>query len=178
MNAAELAGLDVLVVASDDALPDVTDVMGDSKHVVRPADVSAAVGQVDKLLVHDPLCPFTPPEFLASMEGYGDEGINAVGVLAVTDTVKTADGSVVTGTLDRAGLGMIASPLVAVGESIDLIVQRPEQVLDVPTLVHRLAAAGPMAFVPAPSTAARVGEPSELELLESADEVRRLTHEP
>jgi hypothetical protein len=174
VNAAELAGLDVLVVASDDVLPDVIDLMGNSEPVVRSADVSAAVGQVDRLLIHDPLCPLTPPEFLASIATYGDVGITAIGVLAVTDTVKTADRSVVAGTLDRAGLGRIASPLVASGESVTLVSQNPELVLHVPALARRLVAAGRVEFVTAPSTATRVEDESELELLECVDEVRRL----
>jgi hypothetical protein len=177
VHAAESAGLDAVVVAGDDVLADVIDLIGAYQRVVRPADVSIIVDEADSLLIHDPLCPLTPSAFLASMLAYRESGVVAVAALAVTDTIKSADGWVVTSTVDRAGLARIASPLVATGESVGLIGQDPSLVFDIPTLVRRLGDLGRVELVAAPSTAARVGEPSELDLLESVDEIRHLIRE-
>jgi 2-C-methyl-D-erythritol 4-phosphate cytidylyltransferase len=178
-RAASALGCDILVVASDDAFDAAGAVFGVAQRVVRPSELPTAldIDVVDILVVHDPLCPLTPSAFLVSMASYGADGVSAVGVLAVTDTIKAADGPTVVGTLDRAGLARVASPLVAAGADVRRILADPDSVLDVPALAGRLARTGRLEFVTAPPPAARVGDPGELDLLESVDEVRHLTSE-
>jgi 2-C-methyl-D-erythritol 4-phosphate cytidylyltransferase len=91
-------------------------------------------------------------------------------VLALTDTVKTTAGNVVTGTIDRAAVAAVASPFVGPTE---LVLQAGGAVLDLPGLVRRLWDLVPIELVAAAAQCARVSEPSELELLSSVHHVRR-----
>lgn len=67
----------------------------------------------DALVLHDPLCPMTPPAFLASCaDRAAVEDRVVVGVRPVTDTVKVVAGGVLGATVDRDGLVMVCSPVV------------------------------------------------------------------
>lgn len=79
----------------------------------------AVVEEEIALLLHDPLCPMTPPDFLvhcADRAAATDRIV--VGVRPVTDTIKTtADGDADThpalgDTVDRDGLVLVCSPIV------------------------------------------------------------------
>src|SRR3954464_1012786 len=63
------------------------------------------------LVLHDPLCPGTPAEFLARAVAAAAGGAVVVGVRPVTDTVKSIEGGVLGDTLDREGLVAVASPV-------------------------------------------------------------------
>jgi 2-C-methyl-D-erythritol 4-phosphate cytidylyltransferase len=177
VDAAQTAGFAVSVVVADDAFEGVVHVVDAAVSVVRVGDVPAVIERTDVVLVHDPLCPLTPGAFLTSMVAHARAGSSTVGVLPVTDTIKGADDSVITSTLDRSELRLLASPLVAVAEAVDLIRQEPDLVLDLPRLVRRLMADcpidGAVDFVPAPSVAARVSDRSDVELLQAVEKVYR-----
>ncbi len=67
----------------------------------------------EALLLHDPLCPMTPPDFLARCADRASvEDVVVVGVRPVTDTVKEAAGDVLGTTVDRDGLVAVCSPVV------------------------------------------------------------------
>ncbi|KRB77805.1 hypothetical protein ASE01_06320 [Nocardioides sp. Root190] len=71
----------------------------------------------DTLLLHDALCPMTPPEFLARCaERAAVEDVVVVGVRPVTDTVKQAHpapgGEVLGASVDRDALVSVCSPVV------------------------------------------------------------------
>jgi 2-C-methyl-D-erythritol 4-phosphate cytidylyltransferase len=168
LSATSAAGLDPVVVTDD--LASVRPVLQDVAPLLGIADLAAAVGQRGPLLVHDPLCPLTPPSLLVSMSAMGADGAAAVAVLALTDTVKTTAGNVVTGTIDRAAVAAVASPFVGPTE---LVLQAGGAVLDLPGLVRRLWDLVPIELVAAAAQCARVSEPSELELLSSVHQVRR-----
>ena len=77
----------------------------------------AVVEREEPLLLHDPLCPMTPPEFLRRCaERAAVEDRVVVGVRPVTDTVKelhaVAGGEVVGATVDRDALVAVCSPVV------------------------------------------------------------------
>src|SRR4029079_600759 len=84
---------------------------------VTPIDESvpragpAASGE--PFVLHDPLCPMTPPAFIADCVARAlERGCVVVGVRPVTDTVKVVDDGLVGETLDRDGLCAVASPVV------------------------------------------------------------------
>jgi len=66
------------------------------------------------LLLHDPLCPLTPPHFLRELiERAEASGTVTVGVHEVTDTVKEIDAAGTVGdTVARDRLWQVASPVV------------------------------------------------------------------
>lgn len=71
----------------------------------------------DTLLLHDPLCPMTPPAFLARCaERAAVEDVVVVGVRPVTDTVKQTrpapGGDIVGASVDRDALVSVCSPVV------------------------------------------------------------------
>lgn len=71
------------------------------------------VERAEPLLLHDPLCPMTPPEFLArcaDRAAVADRVV--VGVRPVTDTVKEVAGDLLGATVDREGLVAVCSPVV------------------------------------------------------------------
>jgi hypothetical protein len=167
LSAVSAAGLDPVVVTDD--LASVRPVLRDAAPLVGIADLAASVGPSGTLLVHDPLCPLTPPSLLVSMAALGADGAAAVAVLAMTDTVKTTTGDLVTATIERAAVAAVASPFVGPTE---LVLQAAGTVLDLPGLVRRLWGLVPIELVAADALCARVSEASELELLSSVHEVR------
>jgi 2-C-methyl-D-erythritol 4-phosphate cytidylyltransferase len=168
LSAVSAAGLDPVVVTDD--LASVRPVLRDAAPLVGIAELAASVGQRGTLLVHDPLCPLTPPSMLVSMSAMGADGAAAVAVLTMTDTVKSTVGDVVTGTIDRAAVAAVASPFVGPTE---LVLRAGGAVLDLPGLVRRLWGLVSIELVTAAAQCARVSEPSELELLAYVHQVRR-----
>lgn len=67
----------------------------------------------EAVVLHDCLCPMTPPEFLADclIDAIDHDRI-VVGVRPVTDTVKRVVGGFVGATLDRESLSRVCSPVV------------------------------------------------------------------
>ncbi|TIC88445.1 2-C-methyl-D-erythritol 4-phosphate cytidylyltransferase [Nocardioides sp. GY 10113] len=71
------------------------------------------VDREEPLVLHDPLCPMTPPEFLADcVRAALATGEVVVGVRPVTDTVKEVVGGRIGATVDRESLVAVCSPLV------------------------------------------------------------------
>jgi 2-C-methyl-D-erythritol 4-phosphate cytidylyltransferase len=65
------------------------------------------------LVVHDPLCPLTPVDFLReAVRRSAEAEAVVVGYRPVTDTVKHTDGDRLGATVDRAGLRAVTSPVV------------------------------------------------------------------
>lgn len=120
------------------------------------------------LVWHDPLCPMTPPDFLAEcVRRAVTDDVVVAGVLPVTDTVKDLverDGvTLVARTHDRDRLRRLASPLVLPPSVVARLDDWPDP--DLVRAVAALRATGPVEFVEAPTSAARVS---------SADDVIRL----
>lgn len=67
----------------------------------------------EPLVLHDVLCPMTPPAFIAEcVERVLATGAAVVGTRPVTDTVKVVIDGWVGATVDRGSLLAVASPLV------------------------------------------------------------------
>jgi 2-C-methyl-D-erythritol 4-phosphate cytidylyltransferase len=86
----------------------------------------------------------------------------------VVDTLKSTQGGIVTGTVDRTELQVLSSPIVA---PVAALVDDPEVIpllADPVALVERLRARYDVELVEAPSAAQRVDDPAGVELLAAA----------
>jgi 2-C-methyl-D-erythritol 4-phosphate cytidylyltransferase len=118
------------------------------------------------LVLHDPLCPLTPPAFLAACATYAAERASVVvGVRPVTDTVKETEGAYVGPTLDRSQLLQVVAPVVLPAPVVAALDGLPTT--DLTALAADLAGRFPVATLPAPAEARRVSSEADLRLLEA-----------
>jgi 2-C-methyl-D-erythritol 4-phosphate cytidylyltransferase len=137
---------------------------------VQLVDASVSFDQVRgagrPLLLHDPLCPLTPVDFLL-------EAVDAclatervvVGYREVTDTVKVREDDRLGATVDRSRLRAVTSPVVipaAVLAGLDALDSS-----DLAALVGRLATVGEIRWLPAPSIGRRIAGREDLAVLEA-----------
>jgi 2-C-methyl-D-erythritol 4-phosphate cytidylyltransferase len=117
-------------------------------------------------VLHDALCPMTPPAFIAEcVETALTREVVVVAVRPVTDTVKQVDGEVVLGTLDRDGLVEVVSPIVLPAGVVAALHEAPTT--DFAALASDLARRFPIVTVPAPASAARVRTVEDVRILEA-----------
>ncbi|MGF1646258.1 MAG: 2-C-methyl-D-erythritol 4-phosphate cytidylyltransferase [Kineosporiaceae bacterium] len=114
------------------------------------------------VVLHDPLCPLTPGDFLAATlaEALATPGEALVAVRPMTDTVKVVRGGQVTETVDRTGLRVLASPVVLPPG----LAARLSETGDVPSLVTVLREQAPVRLVLAPTLARRVADRTGLDV--------------
>lgn len=123
----------------------------------------------DPFVLHDSLCPMTPPAFIVDCVARALEGdCVVVGVRAVTDTVKEVAGGVVGDTVDRSELWAVVSPVVLPASAVPAMEQI--SVADFADLVETLRADHRVEFVEAPASAARVSSEDDVRLLEALTE--------
>lgn len=118
------------------------------------------------LVLHDPLCPLTPVDFLVrAVERARETDTVVVGYRPVTDTVKLSAADRLGATVDRANLRAVATPIVvparvlAGSERLDAS--------DFPALVAVLAQRSEITWLEAPSLARRVHDQHDLADLEA-----------
>ncbi|HEU4514321.1 MAG TPA: 2-C-methyl-D-erythritol 4-phosphate cytidylyltransferase [Nocardioidaceae bacterium] len=117
------------------------------------------------LVVHDPLCPLTPPGFIREAVDLAvAEDAVVVGVHPVTDTIKRVDHGVVGDTVDREGLWTVTSPVVLPASVVTRLDGWPDAD-DVASLVARLRETAVVRFLEAPPLGRRVDDESSLVLL-------------
>jgi 2-C-methyl-D-erythritol 4-phosphate cytidylyltransferase len=141
--------------------------------VLDPATVwSVLRGLGATLVVHDPLCAGTPVQFLREAvtavvaTGSGPSPV-VVGVRPVTDTVRTVtEAGALGATVDRATLLAVASPVV-VPAPVLASLPEPPPLDDLADLVAALRPRQDVLFLEAPAPARRVGDDSDLRLLEA-----------
>ena len=134
-----------------------------------PWHVVAEIGR--PLVLHDPLCPMTPPGFIADCVQLAvARDVVTVGVRPVTDTVKQVAGGRLGQTVDRDGLAMVCSPIVLPARVVAGIGDRPGG--DFVELVTRLRASYDVVLVDAPPAARRVASDGDIELLEALTDPR------
>ena len=79
--------------------------------ITVPWHVIAEIGR--PLVLHDPLCPMTPPDFIAEcVQVAVARDVVVVGVRPVSDTVKQVADGRLGQTVDRDGLVMVCAPIV------------------------------------------------------------------
>ncbi|MFC7504826.1 2-C-methyl-D-erythritol 4-phosphate cytidylyltransferase [Nocardioides sp. CPCC 206347] len=125
----------------------------------------------EAVLLHDPLCPMTPPAFLARCaDKAGVEDRIIVGVRPVTDTVKVVDDGALGETVDRDQLVAICSPVVLpasvvedlFGEGGDL---PSTDFVELVALLRERYGDERVAFVEAPPEARRVSSDEDIAVL-------------
>jgi 2-C-methyl-D-erythritol 4-phosphate cytidylyltransferase len=128
----------------------------------------ALVAAAEPLALHDPLCPMTPPDFIAACVVRAvDADCVVAGVRPVTDTVKAVEDGVVGDTVDRDGLVVVASPVVLPATVVAGLAGPPTT--DFAALVGDLRRRGevPVELLEAPPAARRIGSADDLPLLEA-----------
>ncbi|MFI5622125.1 hypothetical protein ACIA03_01540 [Nocardioides sp. NPDC051685] len=141
---------------------------------VTPVDFTTSWGGIvaaeEPLVLHDALCPMTPPAFIAHCvsTALAREAV-VVGVRPVTDTVKNLaleDGVPVLGaTVDRSTLVSVASPIVLPPAVVAALDAWPSG--DFADIAGALARRFPVVSVEAPSVGRRVASPEDVRLLEA-----------
>lgn len=141
---------------------------------VTPVDFTASwegmVAAVEPLVLHDSLCPMTPPAFIAHCvsTALAREAV-VVGVRPVTDTVKNLaieDGVPVLGaTIDRNSLISVASPIVLPPAVVAALDDWPSG--DFAEIAGSLARRFPVVSVEAPPVGRRVASEDDVRLLEA-----------
>lgn len=120
----------------------------------------------EPLVLHDSLCPLTPPAFIADCVAHCHEsGAVVVGVRPVTDTVKRVADGVVGETVDRESLQVVCSPVVLPAALMAGLDALPST--DFAELVALLRDRWPVEVLEAPSGAARVSGPDDVRVLEA-----------
>lgn len=147
------------------------------------APLAAVAERGEVLVVHDALCPMTPPAFLARcVARAAADDVVVVGVRTVTDTVKALEpasdgghGSVLGPTIDRDALVAVWSPVAL---PPDVLADLAATAGDAPTLpsldlaeltsvLRERYGTERVVFLDAPPQARRVGEPDDIAVLEA-----------
>ena len=132
---------------------------------------AALVAEGEPVVLHDALCPMTPPGFIAAcVARTAQTGAVVVGVRPVTDTVKVGTDGVVGETVDRDGLLAVASPLVLPAEVAATLPKVPTDLAR--TLTALVAAGHAVETVPASPEARRVTTPEAVRVLEALTDSR------
>jgi 2-C-methyl-D-erythritol 4-phosphate cytidylyltransferase len=116
------------------------------------------------VVLHDTLCPLTPPAFLAEIaDGIAGSTVR-VGVRPVTDTIKTSTEEQVGETVDRDALWTVTSPVVLGAQVVAALDAWPDGG-DFAALVERLREQFDLEPVTAPPLGRRVEDESDLAVL-------------
>jgi 2-C-methyl-D-erythritol 4-phosphate cytidylyltransferase len=117
-------------------------------------------------VLHDPLCPMTPPSFIADCVARAVErDCVVVGVRPVTDTVKVVEDGRIGATVDRDGLVSVVSPVVLPATVVAALDALPTT--DFVELVGSLRRSYPLELAEAPPAARRVASEDDVRLLEA-----------
>jgi 2-C-methyl-D-erythritol 4-phosphate cytidylyltransferase len=143
-----------------------------------PWEVAADRGT--PLVLHDPLCPMTPPDFIARcVETCERRDVVVVGVRPVTDTVKQVAEGRLGATVDRDALVAVCSPIVLPAPVVAALAERggldglaAEAGLDFARLVGWLRSSYDVELVDAPPSARRVASDEDLAVLEALTDPR------
>ena len=137
--------------------------------VTVPWSVVTELGR--PLVLHDPLCPMTPPAFIAEcVRTAVARDVVAVGVRPVTDTVKQVADGRLGQTVDRDGLVAVCSPVVLPARVVAALQAPPAR--DFVELVAGLRSSYDVVLVDAPPSAMRAASDEDLRVLEALTEPR------
>ena len=140
---------------------------------VTPVDIGTEWAGIqasgEPFVLHDALCPMTPPTFIAECLARAVAGGSVVvGVRPVTDTVKVLQDGRLGDTVDRSGLALVCSPVVLPAAVVAALDRAPD--LDFAALVEALAERFPVERVEAPAEARRVLSDDDVALLAALTE--------
>jgi 2-C-methyl-D-erythritol 4-phosphate cytidylyltransferase len=133
-------------------------------------DASVTFEQVRRsgraLVLHYPLCPLTPVDFLReAVDRANESDAVVVGFRPVTDTIKQTQDGRLGATVDRAGLREVTSPVVVPAGVLSGLEQL--DTTDFPALVGTLAEAVEIAWLEAPPLGRRARDEADLADLEA-----------
>lgn len=117
------------------------------------------------VVLHDPLCPLTPPDFLRAAVEAATSGAVVVGVRPVTDTVKQTSAGVLGETVDRESLRQVCSPIVLPASVVQALADWPGGPFE--EIVAVLRERWPVHLVEAPALARRVDSEESVRVLEA-----------
>lgn len=143
--------------------------------LTTPWDVAA--DRATPLVLHDSLCPMTPPDFIARcVEICTMRDAPVVAVRPVTDTVKQVDHGVLGATIDRDDLVAVCSPVVLPPRLVAELAASGGlpalPTLDFTGLLGWLRASSDVQLVDAPAAARRVASDEDLRVLEAMTDPR------
>jgi 2-C-methyl-D-erythritol 4-phosphate cytidylyltransferase len=123
------------------------------------------------LVLHDPLCPLTPPDFVAeAVRVSAEEGQVVVGVRPVTDTLKqVTEQGTVGATVDRDAHVVVCSPVVLPAAVVAALPEGPDTT-DFASLAATLRERFGVRLLQAPPLARRVHDEADLAVLEALSE--------
>jgi 2-C-methyl-D-erythritol 4-phosphate cytidylyltransferase len=129
---------------------------------------SGVLAREAPLVVHDPLCPATPAEFLAAaVRTAAGSGSVVVGVRPVTDTVRPVGADGVLGdVVDRGALVAVCSPVVLPPVVLGTLRRMPDTD-DLAVLAESLGSRHELLLLAARAWALRIADESDLRLLEA-----------
>ena len=131
-----------------------------------PVTWDAIADAEEAYVLHDALCPMTPPAFIAEcVETALAREVVVIAVRPITDTVKRLDGDIVVGTVDRNGLVEVVSPIVLPATVVSMLGEAP--ITDFAALAADLARRFPIVTLTAPAAAARVRSLEDVRTLEA-----------
>jgi 2-C-methyl-D-erythritol 4-phosphate cytidylyltransferase len=139
-------------------------------------DASVSFEQVRRsgraLVLHDPLCPLTPVDFIvAAVERAEETRAVLVAHRPVTDTVKHATGGILGETVDRADLRAVTSPVVLPAHVVAALDDL--DTADFAALVATLAQRAEIVWLEAPALAGRVRDQADIAELEALSRAAR-----
>jgi 2-C-methyl-D-erythritol 4-phosphate cytidylyltransferase len=122
-------------------------------------------GLEETFVLHDPLCPMTPPDFIADCvaQAIADDVVVAA-FRPVTDTIKVLDGDRIGGTVDRDQLLALTSPVVVPPGRLG---ELPDLDYDAVSLTQLVSQLSGVRFKEAPALGARVQTEVDLLILEA-----------
>lgn len=139
---------------------------------VLPVDLGTEwAGLVDSgepVVLHDALCPMTPPWFIANcvIDAVEHQRV-VIGVRRVSDTVKQVSDGFVGATLDRDELVRVCSPIVLPPAVVAGVELGAADLADLAGLAAALRARFPVHLVEAPPEARRVDTLEDVMMLEA-----------
>ncbi|MDZ5621276.1 hypothetical protein [Nocardioides bizhenqiangii] len=137
--------------------------------VTVPWHVVADLGRA--LVLHDPLCPMTPPDFITECARVAvARDAVVVGVRPVTDTVKEVEDGRLGRTVDRDGMVAVCSPVVLPARVVAALPSRPPS--DFVELVAGLRSSYEVVMLDAPPGAGRVASDEDVRVLEALTDPR------
>ena len=122
----------------------------------------------DRIVVHDPLCPLLTPAALRACVAALLPGEAVVGIRPVTDTLKSVTDGLVSSTIERDTVAVLASPVVFAADvvaALSRVLPTAGDLADPVVLVGALSEVCRLRSVTVPSAGRRISDLDDLAVL-------------